>query len=142
MYHYLVAGIISLTKQIKKWSLALGLSESESEDFSQDCAERWLDGRRSKCTPFKWLLIDYRRANNRHKYVPIAEFDFPAAPTEERTPILDGYLLGLNKPERICVVLKYKWGLTSREIAHAFGVDEARISQIFKKLGQLERGNA
>ena len=79
------------------------------------------------------------RAPWRARVVPLEDFDAPAAPSDERSDVLDA-VMALDAKYRVCVYLYYYEGYSVREIAAALNTKEStvqtRLSRARERLKQ------
>lgn len=140
--------IVLTAERLRAWAYS-HMNLQLVEDFVQDCAILWFEGR-SVGVPFQYLLTDYLRSNghkNKKGNIPDdamrsaihgIKFEKLNSPykleKKKQDPRVAKLLKVLDRDQRIVVILMFCWDFTQREVAHVLGVDEARVSQILKKI--------
>lgn len=123
----------------------LGLSHQEAEDFAQEASLKIHLGRIPK---FEWLLADFlrqTRGSSRSKTGLLKQSldgslrrgQMEDDPEQSIEALADVQLVSvpkLSRWERAIVVLHAKWGLTFAEIGEVFGLTEAGVSFITRKI--------
>lgn len=139
--------IVNETEKIRNWA-SHRIDPNMLDDFVQDTAMRWFDGR-SVDTPYQHLLADYYRRHGRRARQnkdptdalrnPVYGFKFANLKSEDKEerredPRITKLIKSLTQQQRTIIVLKFSWDFTNREIAHVMGVTESRISMILKEI--------
>jgi DNA-directed RNA polymerase specialized sigma24 family protein len=135
------------------------------EELVQHVAVVWFEGKRLHAA-YNHLAIDYFRkhgkrmgrakkvkAGDLYQQVLVSgdkiqedsnETLWSAIKDKSKTPpeiLPEKYLKGLKNVERAVIVLYFQWGFNMKEIGHALGVTECRISQILSRLYKVIKKN-
>jgi hypothetical protein len=140
-------------ERLRVFAKVNGCDDQTSDDFSQNCAELWLSGKRDLKTNFSWLLTDYLRLNGRKTrkgklqtdaLLGAAHFESESElqnvvlkyikghsePTRGLQLLPEKFLSSLNTIERLTIILRFVWEFKNVQIAYCLGVTDSRVAQI------------